>query len=200
MFWKDRFKRRKARLKENVSWKWWKKKKSIHFRRSVLRQVIAWKCRKKKRSLTRSPKFAHVQKGSLLRKCRMWKRKKKRQRLMKWLYDVFDWDPGNQPLVTGECCDSCAYESDCIEIHFECICNVLYFVSCRSQLPRVRSVQPMCCVHHWSKGSLASHSFMVDLISCSTFILHAFVYGSREWLVVITTSLWFTEDIVSREE
>ncbi len=76
-----------------ASWKH-RKKKSVLDRRSVLKEIITWKHRKKKRSLNTSSKSVLGTKGSLLKRDREWKRKKKRQRSSrKFHYDVFDWDP-----------------------------------------------------------------------------------------------------------
>ncbi len=73
----------------------------------------------KKRSHNTSPKFILERKRSYLRRDHAWKRKKKRHRHSDgFFYNVYDWDPGialqgspgNQLLVTGECCSSCVYE------------------------------------------------------------------------------------------
>ncbi len=76
------------------SWKH-RKKKTVHFRRSVLKEDVTWK-RKMKRSLY---KFDPDSRSSHLRKSRTWKQRKKKDRCSKRLYDEFDWDPGNATLL-----------------------------------------------------------------------------------------------------
>ncbi len=59
-------------------------------------------------------------------------RRKKQRRLKKFLFYVFDWDPESLPrkprksaLARGVSRRERLRRSDCIAIHFDCICNVL---------------------------------------------------------------------------
>ncbi len=76
-----------------ASWKS-RKKKSILKQRSLFKKITSWKRRKKKRSLVTSLEFALIRRGSSSRKVRAWKRKKKCHCSQRWLFFVFDWDPG----------------------------------------------------------------------------------------------------------
>ncbi len=63
---------------------------SHRFRRDFF---CSWKFRKKK-SFYKNLKFKLHSRNPSLRKSRVWKRRKKRRPSKKWLYDVYEWDPG----------------------------------------------------------------------------------------------------------
>ncbi len=75
-----------------ATWKF-RKKKPAHSRRFLLKESVSWKRRKKKSNL----KFVcDLKSSSPLKESIAWKRRRKKDHHSeRFLFDVFDWDPGN---------------------------------------------------------------------------------------------------------
>ncbi len=80
-------------LSHKSSWKS-RKKKLVHFKGPALNETASWKRRKKKATLVARLEFSYIRNGPSPRKVRSWKRKKKSRCSRKWLYSIYEWDPG----------------------------------------------------------------------------------------------------------
>ncbi len=135
--WKHRKKKsvcsKRSALNEKASWKF-QKKKLVLTRRSSLNEITLWKRRKKKRSLY---KFVPGTKSSPLKSDHAWKRRMKWQRSGKWLFFVFDWNPGIASLLTRPAKSSFFFRRKCADagnnittlISFTVKCNADWYVN-----------------------------------------------------------------------